>query len=237
MSNGGSWVNMGMTIIGGEWKGDVVKLIWVAISGCQRWATTMMAIRVAVVGWWKWGLVDGGWCSRCWRMAWWRWEGEREKERKREKKGEKERDHVGRWLHRRWRLIADGIAEMGEGHGCGEMREKEKKRERDCVGRWSHRRWWLIANSTVEMGEGHGYGERKEKERERNRDILCRSLTSSPVMIDSRLYWDGWRTWVWKEKGGKKKRKGRVGGDRVVWDRKCELLRFFEMNGKDEIIK
>ena len=35
MSNGGNRANMGMTTIGGEWKGGVVKLIWVAISDCQ----------------------------------------------------------------------------------------------------------------------------------------------------------------------------------------------------------
>ena len=35
MSNGGSRANMGMMTIGGEWKGGVVKLIWVAISGCR----------------------------------------------------------------------------------------------------------------------------------------------------------------------------------------------------------
>ena len=34
MSNGGSRANMGMTTIGGEWKEGVVKVIWVAISGC-----------------------------------------------------------------------------------------------------------------------------------------------------------------------------------------------------------
>ena len=35
MSNGGSRANMGMMTIGGEWKVGVVKLIWVAISGCR----------------------------------------------------------------------------------------------------------------------------------------------------------------------------------------------------------
>ena len=34
MSNDGSRANMRMTTIGGEWKEGVVKVIWVAISGC-----------------------------------------------------------------------------------------------------------------------------------------------------------------------------------------------------------
>ena len=35
MSNDGSRTNMGMTSIGGAWKGGVMELIWVAMSGYQ----------------------------------------------------------------------------------------------------------------------------------------------------------------------------------------------------------
>ena len=60
MSNDGSCTNMGMTSIGGAWKGGVVELIWVAMSGYQWWAARMVEIGVAIVGWWKWCLSDGG---------------------------------------------------------------------------------------------------------------------------------------------------------------------------------